>query len=183
MKKLVIAALAVAFAAVAQAASVKWTATNVYNGQGDSSVKVNGIAYFVLASDIADFTALAGKGASAISTALADSYNYSPSTAGTYSLTKTNAELGLADATSYGKAYLVVFDTATITDDSKFFVTKQIDLETYGGDNTASLAFGSQATPSKVAGNWYDVAAIPEPTSGLLMLLGMAGLALRRRRA
>jgi len=30
---------------------------------------------------------------------------------------------------------------------------------------------------------WQEVAPVPEPTSGLLMLLGMAGLALRRRRA
>ena len=29
----------------------------------------------------------------------------------------------------------------------------------------------------------WQTAAIPEPTSGLLMLLGMAGLALSRRRA
>ncbi|MCR5413849.1 MAG: PEP-CTERM sorting domain-containing protein, partial [Kiritimatiellae bacterium] len=32
------------------------------------------------------------------------------------------------------------------------------------------------------AGN-FKTAAVPEPTSGLLMLLGVAGLALRRRRA
>ena len=30
---------------------------------------------------------------------------------------------------------------------------------------------------------WYTTAAVPEPTSGLLMLVGLAGLALRRRRA
>lgn len=30
---------------------------------------------------------------------------------------------------------------------------------------------------------WYTTEAVPEPTSGLLMLLGMAGLALRRKRA
>ena len=29
----------------------------------------------------------------------------------------------------------------------------------------------------------YTTAAVPEPTSGLLMLVGLAGLALRRRRA
>ena len=30
---------------------------------------------------------------------------------------------------------------------------------------------------------WSTMGAVPEPTSGLLILLGMAGLALRRRRA
>ena len=42
-----------------------------------------------------------------------------------------------------------------------------------------SFVYGDTNTMSTAAA-WYPV---PEPTSGLLMLLGMAGLALRRRRA
>ena len=47
-------------------------------------------------------------------------------------------------------------------------------------DSTAkTFAFGNQST--NFSANHFSVA--PEPTSGLLMLLGMAGLALRRKRA
>ena len=39
---------------------------------------------------------------------------------------------------------------------------------------------GNMQSATQNASNW---AAVPEPTSGLLMLIGIAGLALRRRRA
>ena len=45
---------------------------------------------------------------------------------------------------------------------------------------TPTVGFGNMATATQAAGAW---AAVPEPTSGLLMLLGMAGLALKRKRA
>ena len=179
MKKLIVVLAAIAVAVAAQAASVKWTCTNVYK---DSTNKSSGVAYLMLESDVADFSSLAGDKAG-INAALANALvSYTPETAGTYTLTKTNAELGLTDATSYGNAYLVIFDTTTVTDESNFYVTKSVALTTYAGDNTVSLAFGSQATASKNADNWASTTgAIPEPTSGLLLLVGAGMLALRRK--
>ena len=58
--------------------------------------------------------------------------------------------------------------------------TKSVSFTSSTG--AKNLAFGSQATATQAAGAW-TATAVPEPTSGLLMLLGMAGLALRRRRA
>lgn len=43
-----------------------------------------------------------------------------------------------------------------------------------------TLGFGNMASATQNASNWQSV---PEPTSGLLVLLGMAGLALKRKRA
>ena len=61
------------------------------------------------------------------------------------------------------------------TDDSTTYRTPMYRSETY---REMSWTLGSNPTS-----NGWTVATVPEPTSGLLMLLGMAGLALRRRRA
>ena len=59
---------------------------------------------------------------------------------------------------------------------SHFMVTGTRTSTTYDDTSSANRSFqiGSQASAT-----WYT--AVPEPTSGLLMLLGMAGLALRRK--
>ena len=55
--------------------------------------------------------------------------------------------------------------------------TKDVDAV---GTGAATVNWGNQSTYTQTAGNW---AAVPEPTSALLMVLGIAGLALKRKRA
>ena len=185
MKKLIVAAAIVCAAVITQAASVSWTCKEVMNSTG---AEASGLAFFVNAAtlDRADALALAGKGASAISSALEGFYSYMGSE-GTFSVGKSdavaNATLGLKDGQDQN-AYLIIFDTATITDSSKFFVTETKNVLTLtGADDVASIKWGSQLEATTASGVWGSASSVPEPTSGLLLLLGMAGLALKRKRA
>ena len=180
MKKLMFMLAAVAVAACTQAASVSWTCTNVKDGSGNA---IDGIAYFVNAATLSQSDAKAFTKASEWTTALSGAYSYSPSAAGKYTSTAIdNATLGLSDATA-SQAYLVIFDTAAITDASHYYMTEVKSFETLSGSYEAQVKWGSQSTASQAAGAWTSVSPVPEPTSGLLMLIGMAGLALRRKRA
>ena len=185
MKKLMIMLAAVAMAVGAQASSVYWTCTNVKDATGNA---VDGIAYFMVesATQTRDqfIAAVAGKGAEAATAALGSAYSWSASEAGKYTVGLGDAvdvtSLGLKDDTSYN-AYIVVFDNTDLSK-ANFYVTGVKELTTMTGTETAQVKFGSQSTASQAAGAWTAV-AVPEPTSGLLMLVGLAGLALRRRRA
>ena len=66
-----------------------------------------------------------------------------------------------------------------IEDGGKAFTSTTIAKGAQQSD-TATIQFGNMAPATQNASNW---AAVPEPTSGLLMLLGIAGLALKRKRA
>ena len=175
---------------MSHAASVYWTCTNVY--AGNDSDTVSGVAYFLTTDMLAyaDAQALQGKGADAITAALGSAYSYQGS-AGAFgkgaSEAVSNSALGLDDSSSY-TAYLMIFDTATVTDSSNFYLTPTKTLETFGGTETASVKFGTQKTASQNSANWASSsggggADGPEPTSGLLLLVGAGILGLRRKRA
>ena len=204
MKKLMLAVCAVAMVAIANAGMVKWTISNVYNGNttdlasgqvylfDNASVSATAIAA-ALQGAWTDGYGSAEKGAASLKAYLNANALGSGGTAytiagadGTFSspASVNNSALGLTGGTSY-TLYGVVFNDGVddFSDSTKFYVTNAKTASTKGDAATTTTTFGigSQLNNSQIPGNW--TAVVPEPTSGLLMLLGVASLALKRKRA
>ena len=190
MKKLMIALAAVAVAAVAQAASINWgiTANTWYLSNGTSKAPAGTTVYLINAASWDTIETAIKGGATSFTTSdtgILGKANTS-NAKGYIANTTTATSASLTAGTSYNVAYLV-FDT-TDTSDVKYFASKTSTIAAYDpGDATYSetqtVTFGSgNYSNTGLSGGWQS-AAVPEPTSGLLMLLGVAGLALRRKRA
>ena len=194
MKKLMIALAAVACATAVQAAAFNWVTTNKFTDDkgavittadgytaalnGGSIVLVK-LAALAEGYDWANATVVAGQTAPTIKTSnpastkgrLSATYSFAfdednPSN----NPIKTGDILGVMFQDSEGNlSQLVYASDMTTTVDDVYTVTGLAD-NTWAGANFTYASGG-------------NFTAVPEPTSGLLMLLGMAGLALRRRRA
>ena len=209
MKKLMIAAAIVCAAVATQAATVTWSTGKLYGA--DSATKgTTDVADYV--KDIAnssweitmkvfadqamtelvtsDFVYLTvdGEGNATYSSAVTDGTAGKSAKGGSAGWNATTGvtvgtdtdSLGLDLNTTYYMQLLVDGETPDYT------ATKSSDaitVATKGASSKATFPGGSFG-----ASNW-DVTSkegptdVPEPTSGLLMLVGLAGMALRRRRA
>ena len=199
MKKIIIAFAAVACAVAVQASTVKWNVANIYGvdstgaGQTTSDSRPSAGAYYVFcmlssAMSLSDAqTAIANNDIASI--AAKATYQGTTTGTGAYGSSFYNGSWSGGDAVNI---YAVVLNASTI--DSATYATVSSAYTSYTFKDSAedkALAVNMK-TPTQ--GAWTSVGTpdpgptpgpedAPEPTSGLLMLIGAAGLALRRKRA
>ena len=182
MKKLLMLAIAAAFAVVSQAAQFSWTASQIREGWDDSTVKATGTAFLFLvgangATEAAVASAISGaSSASALATTLGgmaiDSADFS---AGGVSHESPSG----IDATAPASLFFAV-----ISDDGYAYQSAAVSVTSIETIGATEVAFGSQKTATSASSAWTNAgggSAVPEPTSGLLLLVGAGMLALRRK--
>ena len=121
--------------------------------------------------------------AAALSDAVYAAYGSASATATKSSTAKGVANISYGDYSSGDTVYAILLYTAT--ENSTDYWLGNYGTVTFSSAQDVSLANLANAIgggESTTATAW-STAAVPEPTSGLLLLLGMAGLALKRKRA
>ena len=184
MKKLMIVACLVALAAASQAATVSWKSGTSIKGATEKTGAFNSttlaladwtMKVWIVDSfeglDTAEKIYNAYKSATGGTTAVAVGSSAAQGKVAEMELTKDKDYKAVILATyNDGKTDWYIANTATVHTDA-----------TDGPSTIGNLMKNVGGTGGTAITGWTAVA--PEPTSGMLLLLGVAGLALKRRRA
>lgn len=180
MKKIMIAACSVALAAVAQAASISWGASTVNYVTSEGAVQTSSTA------DAGTFVLVyLGNDSSSI--------NWSSATV----VNEGTVAYGSGKSGSYARAsgaYSFTYGTEGTPSNGDIFGVmfkdgdgKLSQLEYVGGEKVTQTFTISGMGNNTYAGAFTfatgNYTTVPEPTSGLMLVLGIAGLALKRKRA
>ena len=187
MKKLMIVAAVAMFGIAANAATYNWALRSGWVSPDDNDPLEGATLYAFDANAYSSATLLSALdaatdgGAAALAHALGSSTvnDEGEVSVGGSGLTDNGADP--AYASMYG--LLVDGDKYYLVDGmSDVKITSTITAGAEAVFNAGDLVTGDPSTWSTIGGG-AGPSPIPEPTSGLLMLLGVAGLALRRKRA
>lgn len=167
-------------AVMAQAATVKWQSGTMSGVTSAGAVK--GYLFELTASQYATYSAL---GAAALSEKLYADFSGSLTSAqanGANVVKKGAASLDLSGVTDY---------TAPATAYAALLYIDEANEKVIGNVASAEISSAQNVSVGQLFNNIggtgastaWATTSVPEPTSGLLLLLGMAGLALRRKQA
>lgn len=184
MKKLMVAFAMVVAAVSLQAAQAKWSANNLYVPGSTTDKGAGYIAYLIETSAGLTSSAALDLWKAGKQNELASYF--------TEGSVATATATGVLNSQAFGNyangetvsGYAIIFNAGSMADATLAYTTAVGSKATGTSGQTANVAIGNLAgtgasANSQLAESWV----IPEPTSGLLLLLGMAGLALKRKQA
>ena len=185
MKKMIMAVAIVCATAFAQAATIGWSCAGLNNYANDA------YSFFVIGqngvTDMATVTAILDAGGDYSSYAFGSGNVHASNGSANTTAAASGKTLGAGNYT----AFYVLFDSATpVAGESKYVVISgaaQLTQSIAATTASKTFAAGNAGSIVNTASNWQSFGSAgpiaPEPTSGLLLLLGMAGLALKRKHA
>ncbi len=168
MKKLMIMLSAIALAIGVQAASVDWKVAGTSATSGYSVYLLTELASSYENVDALASAAVAG--------------GIIAKTGRDYYVGGTATSAAITSASMKDAYWVIVASGESVT--SYNYVKADMSAKVYDVDNQENSpgTFNSVSAADILAGASANFTAVPEPTSGILMLVGLAGLALRRRR-
>ena len=184
MKKLMTAAAVLAFGCVAHAANFTWgfySDSIIKIGGGSDDYLSGGTAFLYLGIVTASDTAFNLNNATFLASAgQSDNYDF-----GVFDSNNPASSEALTSTAKNQAFTLILVDKSVASLDGyegHYIITSGLKSEE-GTDPQTGATWCVFIDTTAYSGSVWSTMPVPEPTSGLLLFLGMAGLALKRKRA